>query len=57
MKTCEELDDAAMLLRLVAQGEKDLEEERVLPQTQALERVRSRIKVNAVGLSRPITRA
>lgn len=42
----EGLRDAAMLLRLAAQGEKDLEEGRVLPQEQALERVRSRIMKN-----------
>lgn len=43
VESYEELRDAAMLLRLAAQGEKDLEEGRVLPQEQALERVRSRL--------------
>jgi len=40
----EGLRDAAMLLQLAAQGEKDLEEGRVLPQKEALERVRPRIR-------------
>jgi PHD/YefM family antitoxin component YafN of YafNO toxin-antitoxin module len=40
----EGLHDAAMLLQLAAQGEKDLKAGRILPQEQALERVRSRIK-------------
>jgi prevent-host-death family protein len=44
IESYEGLRDAAMLLQLAAQGEKDLEEGRVLPQEQALERVRSRIK-------------
>jgi prevent-host-death family protein len=44
VESYEGLRDAAMLLQLAAQGEKDLEEGRVLPQEQALERVRSRIK-------------
>jgi prevent-host-death family protein len=43
VESYESLRDAAMLLRLAAQGEKDLEEGRVLPQEQALERVRSRL--------------
>ena len=45
IESYEGLRDAAMLLQLAAQGEKDLEAGRVLPQEQALERVRSRIKV------------
>jgi prevent-host-death family protein len=45
IESYEGLRNAAMLLQFAAQGEKDLEEGRVLPQKQALERVRSRIKV------------
>jgi prevent-host-death family protein len=44
IESYEGLRDAALLLQLAAQGEKDLEEGRVLPQKQALGRVRSRIK-------------
>lgn len=44
VESYESLRNAAMLLQLAAQGEKDLEEGRVLPQAQALERVRSRIQ-------------
>jgi hypothetical protein len=40
----ESLRIAALLLQLAEQGEKDLEEGRILPQEQALERVRSRIE-------------
>lgn len=39
----EALRDAAMLLQLAAQGEKDLAEGRAFPQEQALERVHSRV--------------
>ena len=44
VESYEALRDAATLLQLAAQGEKDLAEGRVLPQEQALERVRSRIQ-------------
>jgi len=39
VESYEGLRDAAMLLQLAAQGEKDVEEGRVLPQEQALERM------------------
>lgn len=44
VESYEALRDATMLLQLAAQGEKDLEEGRILPQEQALARVRSRIQ-------------
>jgi prevent-host-death family protein len=44
IESYEGLRDAALLLQLAAQGEKDFVEGHVLPQEQALERVRSRIK-------------
>ncbi len=44
VESYEDLRNAAVLLQLAAQGEKDLEEGRVVPQEQALERVRARIK-------------
>jgi len=40
----EALRDATMLLQLAAQGEADLQAGRVLPQDQALARVRSRLR-------------
>jgi prevent-host-death family protein len=40
----EALRDATMLLQLAAQGEKDLQEGRFLPQGEALARVRSRLR-------------
>lgn len=39
--------DATMLLQLASQAEADLQEGRVLPQKQALERVRSRLSILA----------
>ena len=44
VESYESLRDAAALLQIAAQGEKDVEEGRVLPQEQALERIRSRIQ-------------
>jgi len=38
------LRDATLLLQLAAQGEADLQAGRVLPQDQALARVRSRLR-------------
>ena len=40
----EALRDATMLLQIAAQGEKDLQEGRFLPQGEALARVRSRLR-------------
>lgn len=40
----EALRDATMLLQLAAQGEKDLQEGRFLPQEEALARVRTRLQ-------------
>jgi prevent-host-death family protein len=44
VESYEALRDATMLLQLAAQGEADLQEGRVLPQDQALARVRSRLR-------------
>jgi len=45
--------DATMLLQLAGQAEADLQEGRVLPQKQALERVRSRLSILARLKIRP----
>ena len=44
VESYEALRDATMLLQLAAQGEADLQEGRVLPQDQALARIRSRLR-------------
>jgi prevent-host-death family protein len=44
IESYEALRDATLLLRIAAQGEADLQAGRVLPQDQALARVRSRLK-------------
>ena len=41
----EDLRDATLLLLIAAQGEADLQAGRVLPQDQALARVRLRLKI------------
>ncbi len=43
VESYEALRDATLLLQLAGQAESDLQEGRVLPQNQALERVRSRL--------------
>jgi hypothetical protein len=44
LETYQALRDATVLLQLAAQGEADLPAGRILPQDQALARVRSRLR-------------